>query len=250
MQSSDSSPGSSREPQSPSSASDPHAPEVQADIVDVDPTHTAPREAPPPADTGAPDPEPEDASDSGFGFDGLFDGEVFRRLKIEVDPDKVDESVERLTEQVRRAVVRGRYTKVRILYRGKPLMRDIPLGVFVAAEAVSFWYAGLIRALVVNLGARTVLEVLLVHEADEDVKAGREAYEAGEVTAAEAAFRRALDKETEHTEALYRLGILLRVTGQREESMALLQRAAAGDGPLAERAQEALERMQRGPRTL
>lgn len=234
--------------------SDPHdpdsgAPAVQPHIIDVDPSAGPPPPVDHTAGAGAED-AASDGERAGFGFDGLFDGDVFRRLKIEVDPDRVDESVERLTEQVRKAVVRGRYTKVRILYRGKPLMRDIPLGVFVAAEAASFWYAGLLRALVVNLGARAVLEVVFIHEADEDVKRGRAAYEAGEVQEAEAAFRMALDKEAKHQEALYRLGVLLRVTGQRDEALDLLQRAADTDGPLGEQAREALERMQRGPRTL
>ena len=164
--------------------------------------------------------------------------------------ERVDESVERLTQQVRKAVVRGRYTKVRILYKGKPLMRDIPLGVFMAAEAASFWYAGLLRALVVNLGARTVVEVVFVHDADEDVRRGSHAYESGEVTEAEAAFRAALAKEPEHSEALYRLGILLRVTGKRDEAIERLEAAQKGDPPFSDRAAEALERMKRGPRTL
>ncbi len=228
----------------------PRGPEPTPDIIDVDPEPAVAEDAPSPE---APDDGPAGASDEprpGFGFEDLFDGEVFRRFKIDVDPDRVDESVERLTEQVRKAVVRGRYTKVRILYKGKPLMRDIPLGVFVAAEAVSFWYAGLLRALVVNLGARTVLEVVFVHEADEDVLRGRDAYDSGEVSEAEAAFRAALEKEAEHTEALYRLGILLRVTGQRDEAIERLEAAATGDAPFAARATEALERMKRGPRTL
>ena len=123
-------------------------------------------------------------------------------------------------------------------------------GTSTAAEAVSFWYAGLLRALVVNLGARTVIEVEFIHEADEDVEAGRAAYEAGEVAEAEEAFRRALAKETEHEEARYRLGILLRVTGQRDEALELLRAVAQAEGELAERAQEAIARMERGPRTL
>jgi hypothetical protein len=232
----------------------PQNPESTPEIIDVEPEATPEREpATDHSDTESPgDDASADAEDprAGFGFEDLFDGEVFRRFKIDVDPDRVDESVERLTEQVRKAVVRGRYTKVRILYKGKPLMRDIPLGVFMAAEAVSFWYAGLLRALVVNLGARTVLEVVFIHEADEDVLRGRDAYDSGEVTEAEAAFRAALEKEAQHTEALYRLGILLRVTGQRDEAIERLEAAAAGEGPFAARATEALERMKRGPRTL
>ena len=52
---------------------------------------------------------------------------MFRRFKIDWI-ERVDESVERLTQQIRKALVRGRYTKVRILYKGKPLMRDIHSG--------------------------------------------------------------------------------------------------------------------------
>jgi tetratricopeptide (TPR) repeat protein len=199
---------------------------------------------------GGDEPEGDAHPGNGFRFDDLFDGEVFRRLKIEVDPDRVEESVERLTAQVRRAVVRGRYTRVRILYRGKPLMRDLPLGVFVAAEAMSFWYAGLLRALVVNLGARAVLEVVFIMEADEDVRRGREAVDAGEVLEAEDAFRAALEKEPSHQEALFRLGVLLRMTGKREEALERLEAAAALEGPLQEQAREVLARMRRGPRTL
>lgn len=237
------------------SSDDPSQPiEPTPDIIDVeaepapsDEASDAPSDQEP---TASDDDGSSDDERGGFAFDDLFDSEMFRRFKIDVDPERVDESVERLTQQIRKALVRGRYTKVRILYKGKPLMRDIPLGVFVAAEAMSFWYAGLLRALVVNLGARTVLEVVLVHDADEDVRRGRDAYDAGEVTDAEQAFRAALAKESQHTEALYRLGILLRVTGQRDEAIELLERAAQGDAPFAERATEALERMKRGPRTL
>jgi tetratricopeptide (TPR) repeat protein len=220
------------------------------EIIDVEPDpDPASADASSEPDNSGSEDEPGEGR-AGFPFEDLFDSDMFRRLKIDVDPERVDESVERLTQQVRKALVRGRYTKVRILYNGKPLMRDIPLGVFVAAEAMSFWYAGLLRALVVNLGVRTVLEVVLVHDADEDVRRGREAYDAGEVTEAEQAFRAALAKESEHTEALYRLGILLRVTGQRDEAIERLEEAARGDAPFAERATEALERMKRGPRTL
>jgi len=234
--------------------------EVQPEVVDVDPRFSAGADSDAskaPSNEAADDSgssSAEDGPSKGFQFDGLLDdlldGKVFQRLNIEVDPDSVDESVERLTRQVRKAVVRGRFTKVRIKYRDKPLMRDIPLGVFVAAEAVSFWYVGILKALVVNLGARAVIQVEFIHEADEDVDAGRVAYEAGEVTEAETAFRRALDKEPEHEEARYRLGILLRVTGKRDEALDLLRLVVAGEGVLAERAQEAIDRMERGPRTL
>jgi tetratricopeptide (TPR) repeat protein len=176
---------------------------------------------------------------------------LFEGFKIEVDPEQVDEAVRNLTEQVRRLVDQGRYTKVRILYKGKPLMRDIPLGVFVATEAVTFWYAGLLRALVVNLGARTVLEVKLVHDAEEKVAEGVALYMDGEVEAAEKRYREALRMKPEDSAALYNLGILLRVTGRRAEALSCLEKAAADEGFAdREKAAEAVEKMKRGPRTL
>lgn len=181
---------------------------------------------------------------------GVFEGGVFDRLNVEVDPDAVQESIARLTAQVQKAASAGRYTKVRIKYRGKALGPDIPLSVFVAAEAVSFVYAGVLRALIVNLGVRAVLEVEFIHAADEDVAEGRSAWEAGEVEAAEAALMRALHKAPHHVEARYRLGVLLRVTGRRAEAMAHLEQVAQAEGEYAERAAEALARMARGPRTL
>lgn len=179
-------------------------------------------------------------------FSNPFDG-----FRIEVDPDAIDESVGRLTDRVRSMVEHGRYTKVRIKYKGKPLIRDIPLGVFLATEAVTFWYAGLLKALVVNLGARTFIEVEFIHEADEKVAEGIELFMAGEVDAAEACYRDALKKKPGDAAALYNLGILLRVTGRRKEAMECLEQAAETEGFVdADKARDALERMRKGPRKL
>lgn len=175
----------------------------------------------------------------------------FESIRIEVDPEQIDESVRRLTENVRRVVEHGRYTKVRLKYRGKPILRDIPMGVFLATEAVTFWYAGLLKALVVNLGARTIIEVEFIHEADEKVAEGVDLFMAGEVQAAEDAYREALRMKPDDPAANYNLGILLRVTGRRTEAMERLQVAAEAEGfEDAEKARDALERMKKGPRNL
>ena len=120
-----------------------------------------------------------------------------------------------------------------------------------ATEAMTFWYTGLLRALVVNLGMRTIIEVEFIHDADEKVAEGIELYMAGEVEAAEAKYREALRMKDDDPAALYNLGVLLRVTGRRTEAMECFEQAAAFDEhPDAPRAAEALQRMRRGPRTL
>jgi tetratricopeptide (TPR) repeat protein len=175
----------------------------------------------------------------------------FEGFRLEVDPDAVDESVRKLGQRVRELYDQGRYTKVRISYKGKPLLRDIPMGVFLATEAVTFWYAGILSALVVNLGARAIIEVEFIHDAAGRVAEGKDLFEAGEVEAAEDKYREALAMKPDDPEALYRLGILLRVTGRRKEAMECLEKASkARNFENADKAREAFEKMQRGPRAL
>ena len=175
----------------------------------------------------------------------------FEGFRLEVDPDAVDESVRNLTKKVRELVDQGRYTKVRISYKGKPLLRDIPMGVFLATEAVTFWWAGILSALVVNLGARTIIDVEFIHDAEGRVKEGQEAWMAGDVDLAEERYREALRMKPDHSGALYHLGILLRVTGHRDEALECLERAAADEGfEDREKARKAVEKMKRGDRTL
>jgi Flp pilus assembly protein TadD len=76
-------------------------------------------------------------------------------------------------------------------------------------------------------------------------------FQRGEVDLAEAKYREALAMNPDETAAHYHLGILLRVTGRRDEAIDSLERAARDKGhPDATRAEDALERMRRGPRSI
>lgn len=172
-------------------------------------------------------------------------------FRWEIDPDAIDASVKELVERARRLIDQGRYTKVRLKYKGRPILPDVPLAALVAAEGVSLWLAGPLRLLVVNLGVKAFVEVELIHEAGERVREGQDLFAAGEVDLAEARYREALSMKPDDGAALYHLGVLLRVTGRREEAIACFENVVAqGDHPDAGRAREALERMQRGARTL
>lgn len=170
---------------------------------------------------------------------------------IRIDPEHIDEGVRALQKKLRRAVDNGRYTRVRLIYKGRPIMPDIPMGAFLASEVATFLLIGPLKGLVVNLGIKSFIEVEVIHEADELVQEGIELYLAGEVDEAEGRYREALDKKPDDTAALYNLGVLLRVTGRRAEAVQCFERAARDDehtdGP---RAKEALERMGANPRGL
>ena len=170
-------------------------------------------------------------------------------FKFEIDPDRIEETLKRLRDRLQGSFVAGRYTKVRLSYRGRTLGPEIPLAVFLAGEGVAFWLMSPIGALLVNLGAKAILDVEFVHEADELVQEGLALYLEGEIDAAERKYREALDKRPEDPAALYNLGTLLRVSGRKDEALVVLRKAAMGpEGhPDVKRAAEAVEKLGQPP---
>ena len=47
---------------------------------------------------------------------------LFEDFRLEIDPERVDDAVRSLGEQARKLVDQGRYTRVRLKYKGKALM--------------------------------------------------------------------------------------------------------------------------------
>ncbi|MCB9762175.1 MAG: tetratricopeptide repeat protein [Alphaproteobacteria bacterium] len=192
-----------------------------------------------PDQDNAQDTQPEDERDFGRGAQDFF-----KRFKVEIDPDSIDDSLREMGTRIRGLYDQGRYTKVRVSYRGKQIGPDIPMAVFLAGEVASFWWAGPMRAVLLNLGIRTFIEVELVHEADGVVRQGVDLYMEGEVDAAEERYRMALKMRPSDTAALYNLGVLLRVTGRKDESLDCFRRAATDEEhPDGARARETLGRM-------
>ena len=176
----------------------------------------------------------------------------FDSFRLEIDPDRIEETMKRLRERAQESFTAGRYTKVRLSYKGKPILPDIPLAVFLAAEGMSFWLVTPLPALLVNLGAKAFLDVEFVHEADELVQEGLALYLDGEIDAAEQKYREALRKRPDDPTALYNLGTLLRVSGRKDEALTTLRKAAMGPEGHADvaRAAEAVEKLTNPKKTL
>jgi len=137
---------------------------------------------------------------------------------------------------------KGRYTKVRFKFRGKQLLPDLPLAAVVAAEGLTFYWGGVLRALIFNLAGKTVLEVDLVNDSEKRIERGKDALLAGDVDRAIDLFREALTMESGNSKAHLNLGIALKLKGDREGARNALERARTLDpkGPVGADAERLL----------
>ena len=164
-----------------------------------------------------------------------------RSLNIEVDPDQMEESFEELKKQAKKVAAEGIYTKVRLKYQGKQIGPDLPLSVFVAAEIFTGVYGGILRMIIINLGVRSVLEVEFIHAASEILEKGKQFYAEGELDLAEAEYRKALEMREGDPYAHFHLGVLLRVSGDKQEALKhFMVVAALEDFEFAEKAKNAI----------
>ena len=169
------------------------------------------------------------------------------RFKFELDPDAIEESLRQLRDRVGDSFKAGRHTKVRLSYKGKQVGPDVPLAMFLAGEGVALWFTGPLGALLVNLGAKVMLDVEFLHEADELVREGLALYLDGEIEEAEAKYREALTRRPDDPSALYNLAVLCRIAGRVNEARELLHKAATGpEGhPDVVKAAELLSKLQK-----
>jgi tetratricopeptide (TPR) repeat protein len=160
-------------------------------------------------------------------------------LPFEIDPKRVEESLRKLQDEVVHWANKGRYTKVRFKFRGKQLLPDLPLAAVVAAEGLTFYWGGILRALIANVVGGSVIQVELVNDADKRVQAGREALLSGDVDQALALFREALSMDRDNAPAHLNVGVALKLKGDRAGALAAFEKARALDaeGPVGAEAE-------------
>lgn len=163
-------------------------------------------------------------------------------IPLEVDSSSVETSLARLRSELSHWVNKGRFTRVRFKFRGKPILPDVPLAAVVAAEAATFWWAGLLRALVVNFGARTVFDVELVNDADSEVARGKERLLAGELDLALAHFEKAVAMNRDCAGGHLNIGVAHKLKGSPTAARDAFERARAIDpkGPIGAEADRQL----------
>jgi len=170
-------------------------------------------------------------------------------LPVDVQPGAIDEALRKVTDTLRQWANAGRYTKVRFKFRGKPLLPDLPLAAVMAAEGLTFYWTGILRALLVNVAGRSVLDVELVNDSEQHVQKGKEELLSGEVDRAIAEFRIAIAKQHDNPRAHLNVGIALKLKGDRAGARAALEKARGfdPDGPVAKEAERLLQGLSGSP---
>lgn len=160
-------------------------------------------------------------------------------LPFEIDPKRVEESLRKLQDEVVHWANKGRYTKVRFKFRGKQLLPDLPLAAVMAAEGLTFYWGGILRALIANVVGGSVIQVELVNDADKRVQAGREALLSGDVDQALALFREALAMDRDNAPGHLNVGVALKLKGDRAGALAAFEKARELDpeGPVGAEAE-------------
>jgi tetratricopeptide (TPR) repeat protein len=164
---------------------------------------------------------------------------VGRALPFELDPKRLEESLGKLRDELVHWTNKGRYTKVRFKFRGKQLLPDLPIAAVAAAEGLTFYWGGILRALMLTVAGGSLLQVELVNDADKRVQAGKEALLAGDLDEALTLFREALAMDRDNVGAHLNVGVALKLKGDREGALASFERAQVLDpeGPLGAEAE-------------
>jgi tetratricopeptide (TPR) repeat protein len=164
-------------------------------------------------------------------------------LPFEIDPEKLEASLNKLKEQVVVWAKRGRYTKVRFKFRGKQLLPDMPLAAVAAVEGATFYWAGLLRLLVFNLAGRTLIEVELVNDSEKRIMQGKEALLSGDLEEALKCFEDALDMDSENPAVHLNLGVAHKLAGDHASAKGALERASELDpkGPIGMEAERLIK---------
>lgn len=150
-------------------------------------------------------------------------------LPFEIDPKKVEDSLKKLRDSLVQLTKKGRFTKVRFKFRGRQLLPDLPLAAVLAVEGATFYWTGLLRALVFNLAGRAVIDVELVNDSEKRIAAGKEALLAGDLDIALGQFREALDMDPENAAVHLNLGVAYKLKGQKDVARLALQKAKSLD---------------------
>ena len=116
-----------------------------------------------------------------------------RKVMLEINTNRVEESISQAVDKIQYWYRQGMIRKIRLKYKGKPILPDIPISYFLLAQAATFFLTGIVRALAISFGTKIFFEVEMINDAEERLKRGRQLYLAGEIEEAKRLFEEALE---------------------------------------------------------
>ena len=160
---------------------------------------------------------------------------------MDVEPGRIEEMLQKLSDASSAPwPTRAATPASASSFAGSSCLPDLPLAAVIAAEGLTFYWTGILRALLVNVAGKSVLSVELVNDSARFVQAGKDELLAGDVDRAIEAFRTALRMERDNPRAHLHLGAALRLKGRTPRRAEALERARALD-PHGEVGREAEE---------
>jgi tetratricopeptide (TPR) repeat protein len=134
-----------------------------------------------------------------------------KKVTLEINTNKIEESISQAVDKVQYWYKQGIIHKVRLKYKGKAILPDIPLSYFMLVQVASFFLTGVVRALAMNLGAKIFFEVEMINDAEEMFKRARDFYLDGELDEAVRLLEEVLRLDGQYTEAYLYLGIIAKI---------------------------------------
>jgi tetratricopeptide (TPR) repeat protein len=141
-----------------------------------------------------------------------------QKVKLEINTDRLEESVRMAVEKVQYWYRQGMIRKIRLKYKGKAVLPDIPLSYFMLVQVATFFLTGVVRALAISLGARVFFEVEMVNDAEELFRKARDLYLDGDLDEAVQLLQDAITLDKNFAEAYLYLGIIHKI--RKEPAMA------------------------------
>lgn len=173
-----------------------------------------------------------------------------KKVRFEINSDRIEENVRQVVKRVHYWYRQGIIRKVRLKYKGKAILPDIPLSYFMLVQAASFFLAGIVRALAINVGARVFFEIEIVNDAEQQLKRAKDLYLDGELDEAIEALEEVVLLDEDCAEAYLYLGIIHKIKKEYEAASRFFLRAQKLE-PLGKSGVEAVKNLKKltPPRT-
>ena len=148
-----------------------------------------------------------------------------KKITLEINTKRIDESIHNVVEKVQYWYQQGLIRKVRLKYKGKAILPDIPLSYFMLVQVATFFLTGVVRALAISLGTRIFFEVELVNDAENRLKRAKDLYLDGELDEAKKILEEVLQLDKNSAEAYLYLGIICKIQKDIEAAARYFQQA-------------------------